>query len=327
MSDLLKEAIADAKAIREIAIENAKASLAETFAPKIKKMVMEKMDAEESLYEEDDEMEKMMKEEDMEDLEEMDFQLEGEGEEMSPESKHMQTEEDDMEEEEFEEEDELEEILRELEMPEDETNEAYGEDDSLEEDLFLELSEEEGEEAPAAPVKKAPAPKKDDSQLEQFIREMIAEIEGEGEEMEEGYGKEDKEMEAMKEEMEEKEQELQEAYKTIKFLREKINESLLINSKLLYSGKLFRAYNLDENQKISILESFDRASSIRETKLLYASLATTLNELRSKVSNKSHRLKESRASKSTITSTKPSQKILEENKMVSRLQQLAGIIK
>lgn len=321
MSDLLKEAIADAKAIREIAIENAKASLAETFAPKIKKMVMEKMDAEESLYEEDDEMEKMMKEEDMEDLEEMDFQLEGEDE------GGMEAPEESEEEEEFEEEDELDEILKELEMPEDETNEAYGEEDSLEEDLFLELSEEEGEEAPAAPVKKAPAPKKDDSQLEQFIREMIAEIEGEEDEMEEGYGKEDKEMEAMKEEMEEKEKELKEAYKTIKFLREKINESLLINSKLLYSGKLFRAYNLDENQKISILESFDRASSIRETKLLYASLATTLNELRSKVSNKSHRLKESRASKSTISSTKPSQKILEENKMVSRLQQLAGIIK
>jgi hypothetical protein len=209
-------------------------------------------------------------------------------------------------------------------MPEDETNEGYDEEDSLEEDLFLEL-DGEAEEAPAAPVKKAPA--KEDSQLEQFIREMIAEIEGEEDDVEEGYGKEDKEMEAMKEEMEEKEQELKEAYRTIKFLREKINESLLINSKLLYSGKLFRAHNLDENQKISILESFDRATSIRETKLLYASLATTLNELKSKASSKPHRLKESRASKSTITSTKPSRNILEENKMVSRLQQLAGIIK
>ena len=43
MQDLLKEAIADAKAIRQVAIENAKASLAETFAPRIKKMVAEEM--------------------------------------------------------------------------------------------------------------------------------------------------------------------------------------------------------------------------------------------------------------------------------------------
>jgi len=56
MQDLLKEAIADAKAIRQVAIENAKASLAETFAPKIKRMVAEEMKSEEddSLYEEDE---------------------------------------------------------------------------------------------------------------------------------------------------------------------------------------------------------------------------------------------------------------------------------
>ena len=317
MSDLLKEAIADAKAIREIAIENAKATLAETFAPQIKKMVMEEMDKEEDLYEEEtDEMDAMMKEMEMADdelKEEDDMEDMGEEEE---------------EEAEFDEEDELSEILKELETYEEGDT---MEDEPIEEDLFLELDEEEM----AAPTKKeAPVAKPEDSQLEQFIREMIAEIEGEEEVPTEGYGAKDdameamdKEMEEMKYEMEEKDKELQEAYRTIKYLRAKINESLLINSKLLYSGKLFRAHNLDENQKISILESFDRATTIRETKLLYASLATTLNELKSKVNSKSYRLKESRASKSTLTSTKPAQKILEENKMVSRLQQLAGIIK
>lgn len=318
MSDLLKEAIADAKAIREVAIQNAKATLAETFAPQIKKMVMEEMDKEEDLYEEEtDEMDAMMKEMEMADdelKEEDDMEDMGEEEE---------------EEAEFDEEDELSEILKELETYEEGDS---MEDEPIEEDLFLELDEEEM----AAPAKKeAPVAKPEDSQLEQFIREMIAEIEGEEEEVPtEGYGAKDdameamdKEMEEMKYEMEEKDKELQEAYRTIKYLRAKINESLLINSKLLYSGKLFRAHNLDENQKISILESFDRATTIRETKLLYASLATTLNELKSNVNSKSYRLKESRASKSTLTSTKPAQKILEENKMVSRLQQLAGIIK
>jgi hypothetical protein len=316
MSDLLKEAIADAKAIREVAIQNAKATLAETFAPQIKKMVMEEMDKEEDLYEEEtDELDAMMKEMEMADDE---LKEEDDVEDMGEE-----------EESEFDEEDELSEILKELETYEEGESE---EDEPIEEDLFLELDEEEM----AAPAKKeAPVVEPEDSQLEQFIREMIAEIEGEGEEVPtEGYGAKDdameamdKEMEEMKYEMEEKEKELQEAYKAIKYLRAKINESLLINSKLLYSGKLFRAHNLDENQKISILESFDRATTIRETKLLYASLATTLNELKSNVNSKSYRLKESRASKSTLASTKPAQKVLEENKMVSRLQQLAGIIK
>ena len=301
MQDLLKEAIADAKAIRQVAIENAKASLAETFAQKIKRMVAEEMNSEEddSLYEEDEYTE----EEDS--LDETLFEMEGEetDDEMM-EGEGMEDEYGD------EDSDELDEILRELDMEDDE-------DPMMEEEGM-----EEPEAAPVpkeAPVMKEPSKKSD---LEEFIREMLAEMEGSEEEEEPSA-----DMEAMKEELDSKEEELQEAYRTVRFLKKKINESLLINSKLLYSGKLFRAHNLDESQKVSILESFDRATSIRETKLLYASLATTLNEIKSKVNSKSMRLKESRASKSTLNSTKPSPRILEENKMVSRLQQLAGIIK
>jgi hypothetical protein len=310
MQDLLKEAIADAKAIRQVAIENEKASLAETFAPKIKRMVAEEMKSEEddSLYEEDE----YTDEDDS--LDETLFEMEGEekddemmeGEDMEDEMMEGEGMEDEYD---GEDSDELDEILRELDMED--------EDPMMEEDGM-----EEPEAAPApkeAPVMKEPSKKSD---LEEFIREMLSEMEGSEEEEEPSA-----DMEAMKEELDSKEEELQEAYRTVRFLKKKINESLLINSKLLYSGKLFRAHNLDESQKVSILESFDRATSIRETKLLYASLATTLNEIKSKVNSKSMRLKESRASKSTLNSTKPSPRILEENKMVSRLQQLAGIIK
>lgn len=310
MQDLLKEAIADAKAIRQVAIENAKASLAETFAPKIKRMVAEEMNSEEddSLYEEDE-----YSEED-DSLDETLFEMEGEetddemmeGEDIEDEMMEGEGMDDEYD---GEDSDELDEILRELDMEE--------EDPMMEEEDM-----EEPEAAPVpkeAPVMKEPSKKSD---LEEFIREMLSEMEGSEEEEEPSA-----DMEAMKEELDSKEEELQEAYRTVRFLKKKINESLLINSKLLYSGKLFRAHNLDESQKVSILESFDRATSIRETKLLYASLATTLNEIKSKVNSKSMRLKESRASKSTLNSTKPSPRILEENKMVSRLQQLAGIIK
>ena len=41
MSDLLKEAIADAKAVRETALENAKIALQEAFAPQLKSMLLE----------------------------------------------------------------------------------------------------------------------------------------------------------------------------------------------------------------------------------------------------------------------------------------------
>lgn len=316
MQDLLKEAIADAKAIRQVAIENAKASLAETFAPRIKKMVAEEMNNDDdSLYEEDEytdeedsldetlfEMEddEMMEGDSMEDDEMM------EGDDMETDYDEPEDTEDD-----YEESDELDEILRELDMEE--------EDPMMEEE---DMEEPKATPAPKeAPVMKTPSEPSKKSELEEFIREMLAEMEGSEEE------EPSADMEAMKEELDSKEEELQEAYRTIKFLKKKINESLLINSKLLYSGKLFRAHNLDESQKVSILESFDRATSIRETKLLYASLATTLNEIKSKANSKSIRLKESRASKSTLNSTKPSPKVLEENKMVSRLQQLAGIIK
>ncbi len=273
-------------------------------------MVAEEMNSEEddSLYEEDEYTE----EEDS--LDETLFEMEGEetddemmeGENMDDEMMEGEDMEDEYGDEDS---DELDEILREL-------------DNEEEDPMMEEEGMEEPEAAPVpkeAPVMKEPSKKSD---LEEFIREMLAEMEGSEEEEEPSA-----DMEAMKEELDSKEEELQEAYRTVRFLKKKINESLLINSKLLYSGKLFRAHNLDESQKVSILESFDRATSIRETKLLYASLATTLNEIKSKVNSKSMRLKESRASKSTLNSTKPSPRILEENKMVSRLQQLAGIIK
>ena len=42
MDDLLKEAIADAKAVRETALENAKIALEEAFTPRLKSMLSKK---------------------------------------------------------------------------------------------------------------------------------------------------------------------------------------------------------------------------------------------------------------------------------------------
>ena len=43
MGDILKEAIADAKAVRETALENAKMALEEAFTPQIKSMLSAKL--------------------------------------------------------------------------------------------------------------------------------------------------------------------------------------------------------------------------------------------------------------------------------------------
>jgi hypothetical protein len=85
--DLLSEAIADAKAIREVALENAKASIAEAFAPQIKSMLSTRLQEEQDL-EDDDLEEGFMFEEEDEDM------MEGEGEDMEMEEGFMFEEED-----------------------------------------------------------------------------------------------------------------------------------------------------------------------------------------------------------------------------------------
>ena len=47
MDDLLKEAIADAKAVRETALANAKIALEEAFTPKLQSMLSKKIQQEE----------------------------------------------------------------------------------------------------------------------------------------------------------------------------------------------------------------------------------------------------------------------------------------
>ena len=55
MDDLLKEAIADAKAVRETALANAKMALEEAFTPKLKSMLSKKIQSEMDIDEEGDE--------------------------------------------------------------------------------------------------------------------------------------------------------------------------------------------------------------------------------------------------------------------------------
>ena len=157
--------------------------------------------------------------------------------------------------------------------------------------------------------------KKDDViDLEEILREMEADMKDDKEKVDEA-------------EEEEKEKELNEAYKVIKSLQKTINEVNLLNAKLLFANKLFRAHNMTNEQKVKVIETLDRTNSVREVKLVYSTLAENFKYSSNKSTKKS--ISEGIASKVT-KSTKPAvakQVIAESTNFAERFKKLAGIIK
>ena len=114
--------------------------------------------------------------------------------------------------------------------------------------------------------------------------------------------------------------ELDEAISTIDVLKAELNEINLLNAKLLYTNKIFKAKNLNESQKVKVLSSFDKAKNVGEVKMVFE----TLNE-GIKVSKNTIKENLGSASKTTMTPNvkKP---IVESNEAFARMQKLAGII-
>ena len=299
MKDLLKEAITDAKAVRETALANAKLALEEAFAPRIQSMIsshLQQEAEEEMMDDEDDDMTAMDSEAPAEEEMPMDTEMSMDDEMDMPAEDEMPMEEDDMDM-------DLEEIIRELEMSsndseEDPMDEADDEEMMEDDEEMMEDDEDMMDEA-------------DDEEID--IQEVIRALREEDDEP-------TKEDDSKKEEME---NDLREAYKVIKFLRSKINEVNLLNAKLLYSNKLFRTYSLNEGQKFKVIENFDRALNLREVKLLFTALAENFTGNRNKKA-----IKESFASK-PVGSTKPAMKtvINEGADLANRFKKLAGLIK
>jgi len=356
MNDLLKEAIADAKAVKEVALANAKLALEEAFTPRLQSMLSKKLaeeaEAEEPVEEGEGEEEAPVEEYGFysEGDDEEPAMEEGEGEEEKVEE--AEEEEEKVEEAEGEEEEKVEEgedeeepmdeelmeIIRQLEEDIDSSEigggdnkkpSAVASDDSTEDkgEKLVQLVEEEDEDSEEV------------AEIKEILRALREEEEGEKaeEKVEEGEDeeevdikevlralREEEDEEKVEEAEEEKEKEvaeakLREAYAVISFLRSKINEVNLLNSKLLFSNKLFRKHSLNEKQKMTVIENFDRASSLREVKLVYATLCESLRTTKIK------QIKESFASKPTA-STRPSKPILNEgDDMANRLRKLAGL--
>jgi hypothetical protein len=149
-----------------------------------------------------------------------------------------------------------------------------------------------------------------------------------------GYGDDEEKVEEAEEpkhdeEKEKLQAELAEAISTIKSLKGTINEVNLLNAKLLYANKLFRSYNLTNEQKVKVVENLDRTSSVREVKLVYATLAESMKftGTERKVAAKKT-MTEGFASKPQAT-TAPAKEIIAEssNELANRFRTLAGIVK
>ena len=376
--DLLKEAIADAKAVKETAIANAKAALEEAFTPYLKEKLAAKlseMDDMDEAKEMDEMKEKDMKENfDMDESKDMD-----EAYDMEEMKKDMDEAEEMDEAKEMDEMD-LDELLKELgEMEEGEKEEMMeGEEDLINNPggagnlpKYQDMVEEEMGDEEEIDIENM---SEDDlkSFIEGVIADMVAagelegEIEGgEGEEGEEGeeveaseeeeinideivaelaerkkYGgnkgdvpakkrgdkkdtAEEEGVEDYKKKLKEMEAKLEEAYAAIETVKTDLNEVNLLNAKLLYTNKIFRAKNLTESQKVKVLAAFDKATTTKEAKLVFETLSQGVaNDKKSSV-NESMIGGASKAA--GIAQTK--KPILEMDNQFARWQTLAGIKK
>ena len=128
--------------------------------------------------------------------------------------------------------------------------------------------------------------------------------------------------------------ELAEYRSAVTYLRDRINEVNLLNAKLLYTNKLFKAASLNNEQKLKVIESFDLTKSVREAKLVYATLAESFSfgakkevvPAKKPASTTVKTITEGLASKS-VASTKPTKPavIAEGADMANRFKKLAGI--
>jgi len=162
--------------------------------------------------------------------------------------------------------------------------------------------------------------------LEEILREMEADMKDDKDKVEED---EKPNFEKAKTgDSDKTKSDLKEAYRTIVSLRNTINEVNLLNAKLLFANKLFRAHNMTNEQKVKVIETLDRTKSVREVKLVYSTLAENFKYTTSNKSTKKS-ISEGIASKVT-KSTKPGvakQVIAESADFANRFKKLAGIIK
>ena len=391
--DLLKEAIADAKAVKETAIANAKAALEEAFTPYLKEKLSAKLnEMDEEMYEEAEMDEMMMDDEDTNEeisldelLAELDstnededlYEAKEEGEEEGEEIKIEDMSEEDlksfiedvikdmvsageleaghegMEDEEGaegEEERELEDDEEEINIDEllAEVDEAYAKkasDPSRSKNAIFSKGKDEyttpGSQEKESPYSKGEAEKVSfmDEELDELTAAQSgADVSGDNAAIQAIAKALDKGIDWVKKNF--NSEELKQAFKNIasasggststgtkeslelnemvKTLNSELNESNLLNAKLLYTNKVFRNKSLTESQKVKVLTAFNKATSKKEAQLVYETL---LESLKVSITTKAP-IKESLGSASKTLGGVTSKPIIE-NDAFSRMRELA----
>jgi hypothetical protein len=365
--DLFKEAIADAKQVREAALVNAKAALEEALTPKLHSMLAAKLE-EMNDNDEDEKLEEVdyisaydkrndsdirrkraidagQMSEGEEELEE-DFDLSAilaeldseesideakkkdEKEEID-EAKEEEETEDEESEEESEIEDETEEGSKITDLTVDELKDIIKDIISAEmgAEADMEMGAEDEMEDMAGDAEMAVDLGSEDAGIEMGAEDEIDEVDldellAELDALDEANDDEDTMYEAkkkdVKKEKEEKD-EMKEAIETIEALRNELHEQNLLNAKLLYVNKIFKAKNLTESQKIKVIASFDKATTPKQAKELFESIQN------SEIGAKKEIVKESLGFASKAAGIAPKKVIVESNDVISRMQKLANI--
>jgi hypothetical protein len=329
--DLFKQAIADAKSIREAAIANAKLALEESITPELKELLAAKLQEMEEEVEEEVVAETSHEEEVEETYNE---EVEEEVEEVVAEEEAEEDAEDDSEESEDEAEEE-----------EAEGEEPAGDEEVADSDLTVDdlkdmirdiISQEMGEEGAEIDseeeaedmmdVGAEELPMEDEEEID--INELLAELSEElDEEVDEEANDMDKQgnqddLEDNDEANVEVNEELEEALAQVEELKAQLQETNLLNAKLLYVNKVFKGNNLTESQKANVIATFDKAETVKEVKLVFETVAESFT-------TKKEVVKESRGFASAAVGNAPSKPevITEVSSQVMRMQKLAGIIK
>jgi len=388
--DLFKQAIAEAKSVREAAIANAKEALEETLTPHLKDMLAAKLQEmedssveEEVVNETEDDVNEAPAKEDSKDeaIEEAPKKEEDSMEEAKDDKKDEAIEEELTEvepvgeAEEDEAEDDSEESGDDAEAEIEDAGEEAGEDaiegdedlkdlsvdqfkdmirdiiaqevggDAAADDMDAGDIEGMGDEAGVEEPAMEPEMGGDEEEidLDELIRELDAISEGDDEkEMEEGKDKDEMDEDTsvqvnaesdgtdyninrvadLKEDATEDKSELGQALETIETLKSELNEVNILNAKLLYVNKIFKANNLTESQKVNVIAAFDKAETVKEVKLVFETVVDNVG------TKKETTIKEHKGSASKATGTTASKKpeVIQLSEAVQRMQKLAGII-
>ena len=342
--DLFKQAIAEAKSVREAAIANAKEALEESLTPHLKDMLaaklqeMEDKDIDEVVVSESEEDMEEAKKDSKDDAMEEDFtaveeaeddaemEADDEGEEAPEEAEdELESEDEPAEDEDLKDlsVEDFKDLIRDIISQEMGAGEAEMEPEMGADDMDAGADlEEPGEGDPMAGGEGD-----EEIDLDELIRELeaVSEVEGDQDGDDEALSPEElanKHADSpMKEDNDDSD--LNESLRTIETLRKELNEVNLLNSKLLYVNKIFKANNLAESQKVNIIAAFDKAETVKEVKLVFETVSDNV------VTKKETTLKEHRgmASKATGTTASKPEVINEVSDAVRRMQKLAGIIK